>query len=162
MKKGISFFLLVLLVLTGLSSCVEEPSYLGNRLPDKEESDTDAGEWEPTNTTITTDSITDVSRTSAKAGGYVINPDGDLLIMAGICYSTESNPVAYLDDPYVLHEVPDWGGQFSLNLEHLTPNTLYYARAFVAVWTWKNDDVAYGNEVTFTTVGKEVSSTTDQ
>ncbi len=120
------------------------------RQPDKEESNSDAS-WQPTTTTVTTDSITDISRTSAKAGGYVINPDGDLIIIAGVCYSTESNPVAYLDDPYVLQGIPDSGGEFTLSLENLTPNTLYYAKAFVAVWTWKNDDVAYGNEVTFTT-----------
>ena len=145
----------MLLVLIGLSYCVEEPSYIVQeptvKLPDKEESNADAGEWEPTTTTVTTDSITNISRTSAKAGGYVINPDDDLIIIAGVCYSTESNPVAYKDDPYVLQGIADSGGEFTLNLENLTPNTLYYARAFVAVWTWKNGDVAYGNEVTFTT-----------
>ena len=156
----------MLLVLIGLSCCVEEPSYIVQeptvKLPDIEESNADTIEWGATNTTITTDSITDISKISAKAGGYVINPDDDLIIIAGVCYSTESNPVAYKDDPYVLQGIADSGGEFTLNLENLTPNTLYYARAFVAVWTWKNDDVAYGNEVTFTTVGKEVSSTTDQ
>jgi hypothetical protein len=145
----------MLLVLIGLPYCVEEPSYIGNetavKLPDKEGSNADSVAWEPTTTTVTTDSITDISRTSAKAGGYVINLDGDLIIIAGVCYSTESNPVAYKDDPYVLQGIVDSGGEFTLYLENLTPNTLYYAKAFVAVWTWKNGDVAYGNEVTFTT-----------
>jgi hypothetical protein len=155
MKNKFCFVLLMLLVLIGLSYCVKEPSYIVEettvKLPDKEESNADDGPWGPTTTTITTDSITDISRTSAKAGGYVINPDDDLLIIAGICYSTESNPVAYLDDPYVLQGIPDSGGEFTLNLENLTPNTLYYAKAFVAVWTWSNFGLAYGNEVTFTT-----------
>ena len=143
----------MLLVLIGLSYCVEEPYYPREELPvtppDKEESN--PGPWEPTTTTVTTDSITDITRTSAKAGGYVINLDGDLIITAGVCYSSESDPVAYKEDPYVLQGIADSGGEFTLNLENLTPNTLYYARAFVAVWTWKNGDVAYGNEVTFTT-----------
>ena len=145
----------MLLVLIGLSCCVEEPSYIVQeptvKLPDIEESNADTIEWGATNTTITTDSITDISKISAKAGGYVINLDGDLIITAGVCYSSESDPVAYKEDPYVLQGIADSGGEFTLNLENLTPNTLYYARAFVAVWTWKNGDVAYGNEVTFTT-----------
>jgi len=153
MKNKLWFALLIFLVLIGLSYCVEEPSYPEEephvKPPDKEESFTDP--WEPTTTTVTTDSITDITRTSAKAGGYVINLDGDLIITAGVCYSTESNPVAYKDDPYVLQGIADSGGEFTLTLENLTPNTLYYAKAFVAVWTWNNGDVAYGNEVTFTT-----------
>jgi len=153
MKNKLCFVLLMLLVLIGLSYCVEEPYYPREELPvtppDKEESN--PGPWEPTTTTVTTDSITDITRTSAKAGGYVINLDGDLIITAGVCYSSESDPVAYKEDPYVLQGIADSGGEFTLNLENLTPNTLYYAKAFVAVWTWNNDDVAYGNEVTFTT-----------
>jgi hypothetical protein len=155
MKKDIWIFLLMLLVLIGLSCCVEEPSYREEentvKPADKEESNAAAVVWGPTNTTVTTDSIIDISRTSAKAGGYVINPDDDLIITAGVCYSTESNPVAYEDDSFVLQGISDSGEGFTLNLENLAPNTLYYAKAFVAVWTWSNFGLAYGNEVTFTT-----------
>lgn len=166
MKNTCCFVLLILLLLIGLSYCVEDPSYT---YIEKESTDQSSDNqepppvaWEPTSTTVTTDSITEITSTSAKAGGCVINLDGDLIITAGVCYSTESDPAAYNDDPYVLTGVPDSGGEFTLTLENLTPNTLYYSRSFVAVWTWQNFDVAYGNEVTFKTKDNEVTFITNQ
>ncbi len=59
----------------------------------------------------------------------------------GVCYNTTGSP-----NTNDYHGIPDVGYDF--DLINLQPNTTYYVRAYAI----SNNDVTYGNEVTFTTL----------
>jgi hypothetical protein len=141
MKKNLWFFLLMLLVLIGLSCCEKN-----RELPATPDIIYEKG---PLRTTVTTTAVTDITQTAAKAGGKITDGYYDLLVTAGICYSKAPNPKAYMG--YYILEDPDLNGEFTFNLTDLTPNTLYYVRAFANVWDGEYFVIIYGDEVTFTT-----------
>ena len=93
--------------------------------------------------TVTTAAISSKSYTSAVAGGNVTNTGGADVNERGVCWSTTSGPVAT-----GLHSTDGTGpGSFVSNLINLTPNTLYYYRAYA-----KNSaGTSYGDELTVTT-----------
>ena len=92
---------------------------------------------------VSTATPTDVTATSAVAGGMVILPEGSHVFLRGVCWGTEPGPDIDGD-----HTLEDTGiGSFSSTLEGLNPNTTYYVRAYVV----SDHGLVYGNEVSFTT-----------
>jgi len=92
---------------------------------------------------ITTDSIVNITQTSATCWG-LLNADLALNISSrGVCWSTSPDPDISND------KTSDGNGKGSMSssLSGLNPNTVYYIRAYVIY----NSAVTYGNELTFTT-----------
>jgi len=99
--------------------------------------------------TVTTNTVTDITQTSATSGGNVTSDGGSPATARGVCWSTSSNPTT-TDN----HTTDGSGtGTFISYLTGLTPNTLYYVRAYGT----NNVGTGYGNEVAFTT-GQNITS----
>jgi hypothetical protein len=91
----------------------------------------------------------EVSATSVGCGGIVTSDGGDPVTQRGICLSTSSNPTtsdicAYQDSGT---------GPFFTGISGLTPNTIYFIRAFAT----NSIGTAYGDEVSFTTLSNPVT-----
>jgi uncharacterized protein (TIGR02145 family) len=94
--------------------------------------------------TVTTADVTEISSTSATSGGDVTSDGGDPVTARGVCWNSLSNPTT-ADD----HSTDGSGtGEFVTSLTGLTPNTLYYLRAYAT----NSVGTAYANEVSFTTL----------
>ena len=93
--------------------------------------------------TVTTDDATNVTSTTAISGGNVTDDGGANVTARGVCWGTSSNPT--LSDNHTI--TGSGNGTFICNLSGLTPNTLYYVRAYAT----NSQGTAYGNEISFTT-----------
>ena len=96
----------------------------------------------PTITTTTPPS--NISYTSATVGGSVIADGGLEVTERGICYSTMASPTI----ENIKIASGKGLGSFSINLTNLSNNTTYYVRAYAK----NSKGIAYGDEVSFTTV----------
>ena len=101
--------------------------------------------------TVTTNSVFDITTTTAKGGGNVINNGGtsDGITERGICWSTNHNPTTY--NSHVSDYYYSWSyynsGSYTLNMTGLIPGTQYYVRAYAT----NSEGTAYGDEVSFIT-----------
>ncbi len=93
--------------------------------------------------TLTTTAVTAITTTGATSGGNITDDGGAEVTDRGICWGTATNPTT--SGSKVSSGVGS--GSFSADLTGLTPNTLYYVRAFAT----NSEGTAYGNEVSFTT-----------
>jgi len=94
--------------------------------------------------TVYTDSVINITSTSAISGGYVAPDSAANVIVRGVCWSTTASPTTSN-----AHSTDGSGsGSFTSNLAGLTPNTTYYVRAYAM----NNTGTAYGNQVSFTTL----------
>jgi hypothetical protein len=93
---------------------------------------------------VTTAPISDIAPTTATGGGDVTS-EGDAPVTArGVCWSTSTNPTT-ADD----HTTDGSGtGAFESSLTSLSPNTLYYVKAYAT----NSVGTSYGEEVSFTTL----------
>ena len=94
--------------------------------------------------TLTTATITDITSTSATAGGQITDNGGEDIIVSGVVYSTSTGPT-------LLNSFTTDGttsGSFTSGLSELTANTTYYVRAYAT----NGAGTAYGDEVSFTTL----------
>jgi uncharacterized protein (TIGR02145 family) len=92
---------------------------------------------------ISTTAVSAILSNSALSGGNIGNDGGNAITQRGLCWSTTPNPTT-------ANSISNNGsglGSYSSNLTGLSPNTLYYVRAYAinSVGTF------YGNEVSFTT-----------
>jgi len=93
--------------------------------------------------TVTTTAVTDITQTTATSGGNVTSDGGATVTARGVCWSTSSNPTTSDN-----HTTDGSGtGTFVSYLTSLTPNTLYFVRAYGT----NSVGTGYGNEVAFTT-----------
>jgi hypothetical protein len=86
---------------------------------------------------------TTISSTGAVCGGNVIKDGGSAVTERGICYSLT-------DFPTIFSSIVTNGtgaGSYSVTLTGLTPNTVYYFRAYAI----NSTGVGYGNILSFTT-----------
>jgi uncharacterized protein (TIGR02145 family) len=123
MKKAIPFLFLVCLMFGAvtINSCKKDPV-----LP-----------------TLSTSSITDIMLNSATGGGNITSAGGADITARGLCYGTSQTPVIA-----GTHTSDGTGaGSFTSALTNLTPNTLYYVRAYAT----NKVGTAYGTEISFTT-----------
>ena len=85
----------------------------------------------------------DITRNSATAGGEITSNGGSRITASGICWSTSHNPAingSHTSDGSA-------GGNFSSSITGLTPETLYYIRAYAT----NGVGTSYGSELSFTT-----------
>ena len=103
-------------------------------------------EEEVTDPTVTTAAITQITETSAVAGGNVTSDGNASVTERGIVYSTNPNPV--ITNLYnTIKPCGSGTGSFTCDLTNLQPNTTYYVRAYAT----NSVGTAYGEEVSFTT-----------
>ncbi len=102
--------------------------------------------------TVTTAAVTNITQTTATSGGNVTSDGGATVTARGVCWNTSSNPTTVNS-----HTTDGSGtGTFVSNLTGLTPNTLYYVRAYAT----NSVGTSYGNEVTFTTLSLSIPTVT--
>ena len=94
--------------------------------------------------TVTTANVTNISYTTATSGGNVTADGGATVTARGVCWSTTANPTT------ANSKTINGGGTgiFVSNMTGLTPNTLYYVRAYAT----NCEGTAYGDQKTFTTL----------
>ena len=98
----------------------------------------------PTLPTVSTIQALNITSTTATSGGTVNSDGGAPVTIRGVCYSTSPNPTLANS-----HTSDGTGtGTFVSNLTGLTPNTLYYVKAYAT----NSVGTSYGNEITFTTL----------
>ena len=92
---------------------------------------------------LSTTEVTAISYTTATSGGKVTNEGGDPVISRGICWGTTAEPTI------TNSKTTESGGlgSFISNITLLTPNTIYYVRAYAT----NIAGIGYGNQVSFTT-----------
>jgi hypothetical protein len=96
-----------------------------------------------TTPTLTTSEVTNITTTTANSGGNITSDGGSPVTARGVCWGTNPNPT--LTDNYSNDGTGT--GIFTSNLSGLSPNTIYYVRAYAtnAVGT------SYGESVSFPT-----------
>jgi uncharacterized protein (TIGR02145 family) len=93
---------------------------------------------------LTTDSVQNITQTTATSGGNVTSQGSALVTTRGVCWSTTANPTT--SDT---HTTDSSGtGNFTSSITGLNPNTLYYVRAYAT----NSAGTGYGNQVSFTIV----------
>ena len=98
---------------------------------------------EPTEPTVSTAAIYDITTTSATCGGNVTDDGGEDVTARGVCWSIAPAPTT-ADS----HTTDGNGtGEFTSTISNLTSATTYYVRAYAT----NSVGTAYGNEVTFIT-----------
>ena len=93
--------------------------------------------------TINTNSPSSITSTSAELSSTITSTGGSNITTSGVCYGNIPNPS--LLDYYTTDGTNS--GTFVSALSNLSPNTLYYARAYAT----NGVGTAYGNQVQFTT-----------
>jgi hypothetical protein len=88
--------------------------------------------------------ISSVTKDSALLGGLIINDGGADITARGVCYGTVPSPK--ISGTKTINGRGK--GTFISYLTGLTPNTLYYARAYAT----NSEGTGYGNEITFETM----------
>ena len=101
---------------------------------------------QPSASTVATTTPTNVTVTSAMAGGMVTLPEDSHVFMRGVCWDIAPNP-----DIDHSHTSEGTGvGEFSSLLDDLFPHTTYYVRAYALT----DYGLTYGEELTFTTLSE--------
>ncbi len=97
---------------------------------------------------LTSAQVTEITYTTATAGGELTDIGGAYVTARGVCWSTSVEPT--ISD----YKTTESGGLgvFTSQLTGLTPNTMYYVRAYGT----NSAGTAYGNEVSFKTLQIEV------
>ena len=105
-------------------------------------------EDKPSVPVLTTRAASEVTYTTATSGGDITNDGGAPVVSKGICWSTATDPTISES------KTTESGGlgAFTSNLTQLSPNTLYYVRAYAT----NSAGTGYGNQVTFATSQVEV------
>jgi len=92
---------------------------------------------------VTTSPVSTITTTTATAGGNVISDGGAVVTVRGVCWSTNTDPIATGN-----HTVDGSGnGTFISLITDLSANTTYYVRAYAT----NANGTVYGENVQFTT-----------
>lgn len=92
---------------------------------------------------VLTNSITEITASSAVSGGNVTHDGGDNITARGVCWATTQNPTISNN-----HTSDGTGtGEFTSHITGLDNNVTYYVRAYAT----NSNGTAYGEERTFTT-----------
>jgi uncharacterized protein (TIGR02145 family) len=102
--------------------------------------------------TVTTVGVTEITDSTAVAGGTIVSTGGAEITTKGICWSTSGNP-STSDSVLVVTDEID---SFTVNLTNLSPATTYYVRAYAT----NSEGTAYGDVVSFTTLASLPTVTT--
>ena len=132
------FTVLLIAVMSIFNSCKE---------PESEQPNT------PGSVKVTTNSVTNITETSAKCGGSV-SATGYSVGTCGVCWSELSNPTT---NSYITSDIVGTG-DFSSTLSGLQSGTKYYVRAYATT----SSGTLYGEEKMFTTLGDNDSNDDEQ
>lgn len=103
--------------------------------------------------TVTTNTPSSVTSTTAVCGGNVTADGGATVTARGVCWSTSQNPTISNS-----HTTNGSGtGSFTSNMTGLSPNTTYYVKAYAT----NSQGTSYGAQRTFTTSSNCPSTVTD-
>jgi uncharacterized protein (TIGR02145 family) len=94
---------------------------------------------------ILTGTITDITFTTAISGGIIANDGGTPILSKGLCWDISEYPTTENQKT----TEGSGAGSFTSEITQLTPNTLYYLRAYAT----NIAGTAYGNQLTFITSG---------
>ena len=94
---------------------------------------------------VTTDTIKDVTSTSATIQSFVQNTNGLIVTSRGVCWATSPFPAFEPDHTFD----GNGDGQYESHLTNLKPNTTYWVRAYATT----PDSIFYGNQLPFKTNG---------
>ena len=99
---------------------------------------------------IETKAITEISQTSAVSGGNLLSNGYSAITAKGIVWDINQNPTTAL-----ITKTSQGTGDSSFvsTLSSLTPNTLYYVRAYAV----NSNGTSYGNQVSFTSLLQDYS-----
>ena len=92
---------------------------------------------------VTTYEITDITLSSAKSGGNITSDGGAEVTSRGVCWGISSSPT--IDGSYTNDS--KGAGTFTSVITLLTPNTVYYVRAYAT----NKVGTSYGKELSFKT-----------
>lgn len=92
---------------------------------------------------LNTVNCTNITATSALAGGSILNNGGSNITQRGVCWSINPNPT--ITNDYSIASTVN--NNFNVYVYGLTPSTTYYLKAYAI----NGAGVAYGNQITFTT-----------
>ena len=95
---------------------------------------------------VTTNSVTNITQTTAKCGGNVTYDGGASVTARGVCWSTSHNPT--INDSHTSNG--SGNGCFVSNISNLSNGTTYYVRAYAV----NSAGTAYGNEMGFVTTNQ--------
>ncbi len=90
---------------------------------------------------LTTDNVSDITLTTAKCGCNITSDGGAPVTSRGVVWSTVESPTTESNNGITTDGTGT--GSFTGMLADLTPNTLYYARAYAT----NNVGTRYGNEI---------------
>ncbi len=107
----------------------------------------------PNMTTVVVSSIT---ATTATGGNTVVDDGGASISVRGVCWSTSINPT--IANTHTSDLPGAYPNTIADNITSLTPNTLYYVRAYATNLV----GTGYGNQVSFTTTASIPSVGMDQ
>ena len=94
--------------------------------------------------TLVTAVVSEITQTSAIAGGNITDDGGAPITIRGICWSTNQAPT--INDSKTMNGTGN--GNFNSNIANLAPNITYYVRAYAT----NSVGTSYGNEVSFKTL----------
>ncbi|CAD0007006.1 rhamnogalacturonan lyase family protein [Flavobacterium salmonis] len=98
----------------------------------------------PPPATLTTNTVTNLTATTAETGGDITSDGGTAVTERGIVYSTSSNPTVANTK---IIAATGGTGNFSVTIPGLTPAALYYVRAYAI-----NGGTTYGENIRFNTL----------
>jgi hypothetical protein len=101
---------------------------------------------------LTTNSATSITNSSAVLGGNISDDGNATVTDRGICYATTQNPTTTSNKL----SIGNGKGAFSNTITGLTANTTYYVRAYAV----NSQGIAYGNQISFATLGSLPTLTT--
>jgi uncharacterized protein (TIGR02145 family) len=93
--------------------------------------------------TLTTAAPTNITINSVTSGGEITANGGEDVTDRGVCWNTDGNPA--IDGSHTNDSTGS--GSFISNITDLTPNTMYYVRAYAT----NRVGTAYGDDLSFTT-----------
>ncbi len=97
----------------------------------------------PTLPIISTTTVSEITYTTAISGGNLTSEGGSPILSRGICWNTSENPTVENNKTIETGGI----GSFTSNITQLSPNTIYYVRAYAT----NIAGTGYGNQVSFTT-----------
>ncbi len=104
---------------------------------------------------LSTLSISEITFTSGKSGGVIIDNGGEEIISRGIVWNTVTNPSVIHNVGIATAKSEEYSDIFECYLIGLYPDTKYFVRAYAT----NSAGTAYGNEVAFTTPENESAGT---
>ena len=107
------------------------------------------GIQEPITPTVTTNEVTDITITSARCGGNIVDDGGADITARGVCWSTNQNPTITGS-----HTTDGSGtGSYTSNITGLNAGTTYYVRAYAT----NSEGTSYGSQKSFNTTNGQIN-----